>query len=231
MKRKTAVHTPTSNLDESKDFYSRLRFELLSEDDPTMFTDGKALVEINPDRFARTGIKIYSEDLAASVSELGDDLEVIEIGDGFLLSDPNGVWVYVIDEWLEVDHQVKEKSFGLPGNFVGLSIEGHDIHKTAEFWSALGFRKKEGDLDQGWATFSDDEGFDISLMKPLMCPHLFFNPGMTYFNGGKNLTNIGLLREAGIPITEEITIFSSDNVADNVIIRDPGGLGFFIFND
>ena len=54
---------------------------------------------------------------------------------------------------------------------------------------------------------------------------------MTYFNGGKNLPNIGKMREAGIEFAEEITHFSSDGVADNVIIRDPGGLGFFIFND
>ncbi|MCB1022859.1 MAG: hypothetical protein KDB79_00615 [Acidobacteria bacterium] len=231
MKRKTTVHTPTSSLEESKDFYRRLKFEMLSEEDPTMFTDGKALIEIDPDRFARAGIKIYSEDLAGKAGELKEHQEIIDIENGFLLSDPNGVKVYLINEWLEIDHQPKEKSFGLTGNFAGLSIEAHDINKTADFWTALGFSHKDGDLDQGWATFSDGEGFDISLMKSLMCPHLFFNPGMTYFNGGKNLTNIGLLREAGIPITEEITVFSSDNVADNVIIRDPGGLGFFIFND
>ena len=33
------------------------------------------------------------------------------------------------------------------------------------------------------------------------------------------------------PITEEITCFNSEGIADNVVLRDPGGTGFFIFND
>ena len=54
---------------------------------------------------------------------------------------------------------------------------------------------------------------------------------MTYFNGGNNLAVIQDIREAGIPITEEITQFNDRGEVDNVIIRDPGGYGFFIFND
>ena len=231
MLKQTVVHTPTSNLDESKEFYSRLKFELISENDPVIFTDGKALVEINPDKFARPGIKIYAEDFSHEVSGLEDISEVIEIEGGVVASDPNGVWVYFIKQSFEISFEPKEESFGLTGNYAGLSIEAHDIAKTARFWEAIGFAHSSGDLAQGWATYSNGAGMDISLMKPLMCPHLFFNPGMTYFNGGKNLTNIGLMREAGVSFAEEITHFNTDGIADNVIIRDPGGLGFFIFND
>lgn len=76
-----------------------------------------------------------------------------------------------------------------------------------------------------------DDGFVISLMKPFSCPHLFFNPSMTYFNGKDNLAVIRKIREAGIPITQEITAFNTEGIADNVILRDPGGYGFFVFND
>ena len=58
-----------------------------------------------------------------------------------------------------------------------------------------------------------------------------YNPSLTYFNGGKNLPVIAAIREAGIPITEEITHFNEDGIVDNVILRDPGGYGFYIFND
>jgi len=230
MTKQTVIHTPTKNLDESKDFYTRLNFEMLSEDNPTIFTDGKALVEINPDRYARAGLKIYSEDWSDEVAKLKESTEVLEIENGFVLSDPNGIRVYLQNGALEFDYELKDESFGLTGNYAGLSIEAHDISQTATFWESIGFKHSQGDLAQGWATYSNGS-IDISLMKALMCPHLFFNPGMTYFNGGKNLTFIGKLREAGIPFAEEITHFSSDGVADNVIIRDPGGYGFFIFND
>ena len=58
-----------------------------------------------------------------------------------------------------------------------------------------------------------------------------YNPSLTYFNGGKNLPVNAAIREAGIPITEEITHFNEDGIVDNVILRDPGGYGFYIFND
>ena len=78
-------------------------------------------------------------------------------------------------------------------------------------------------------TFGSD--FTITLMKPMTCPHLFFNPSMTYFNGKKNLSIIEKIRQLNIPIAEEITHFNNEGIADNMIIRDPGGYGFFIFND
>ena len=63
------------------------------------------------------------------------------------------------------------------------------------------------------------------------CPHLFFNPSLTYFNSGRNPEVIAGIRAAGIPISEEITIFNKEGRVDNIIIRDPGGYGFFLFND
>lgn len=46
-----------------------------------------------------------------------------------------------------------------------------------------------------------------------------------------NLAIIQKIRDLQIPITEEITHFNKEGIVDNIIIRDPGGLGFFIFND
>ena len=204
---------------------------MISEEAPIVFTDGKALIEINPDRYARAGIKMYSDDWSEFFSDLDDKETVLETKEGFLLSDPNGVRVYLANGNLELDYELKSESFGLIGNYNGLSIEAHDFERTIKFWENAGFSHKDGDLEHGWGVFSNGSNVDISIMKPLMCPHLFFNPGINYFNAGKNLTTIGKLREAGIGITEEITHFNTDGVVDNVIVRDPGGYGFFVFND
>jgi hypothetical protein len=78
----------------------------------------------------------------------------------------------------------------------------------------------------------DLDGFSINLMKPNICPHLFFNPSFTFFNGKEgNPKVIAKVRELGIPIAEEITHFNKEGIVDNIIIRDPGGFGFFLFND
>jgi hypothetical protein len=34
-----------------------------------------------------------------------------------------------------------------------------------------------------------------------------------------------------IKVEEEITAFNPDGIIDNVILRDEGGYGFFVFND
>ncbi len=68
-------------------------------------------------------------------------------------------------------------------------------------------------------------------MKPNACPHLFFNPSLTYFNGKNNIDIIAKIRALNISITEEITHFNKEGKVDNIIIRDPGGFGFFLFND
>ena len=74
-------------------------------------------------------------------------------------------------------------------------------------------------------------GLNVSFMVPNVCPHLFFNPSFTYFNSGKNPEIIAKLREAKVPIKEEITLFNPNGEVDNVILQDPGGFGFFVFND
>ncbi len=88
-----------------------------------------------------------------------------------------------------------------------------------------------GSIAQGWVAFENGTSVGISIMKPMVCPHLFFNPGLTFFNGGKNLPIIQKIKTVGIPIAEEITVFNKEGIVDNVILCDPGGLGFFIFND
>ena len=52
-----------------------------------------------------------------------------------------------------------------------------------------------------------------------------------YFNGKNNLEIIEKIRSEGIEFTQEITEFNKEGIVDNVILRDPGGYGFFLFSD
>ena len=223
----TYIQTPTPNFKQSQDFYSNLGFKTVS-DDPFVATDGKVFVEINPERTARVAIKLFSDDWSAETAEVEKLSHVVESNSSFHASDPNGVRVELVNGSFPFEYA--DESFGITGNFAGLSIEAFDPVRTVDFWSALGFEKTMGDLDQGWVAYARERA-GISIMKTGMCPHLFTNPGLTYFNSGKNLENIEKLQGAGIPITEEITVFNDEGVVDNVIIHDPGGLGFFVFND
>ena len=225
---KAIIQTPTPEIEKSKEFYKGLAFKPVSED-PAIFADGKVFVAINDKPGARVAVKFFVDEPDELSKELEKIGALVVADDGIHTADPNGVRVILTGSDFPYDSE--GESFGETGNFAGISIEAVDFDATIEFWKSLGYEKTMGDEEQGWVAFANDTDIGISIMKSGMCPHLFFNPGLTYFNSGKNEENIARLRDAGIPITEEITLFNDEGKVDNVIINDPGGLGFFVFND
>lgn len=224
----TYIQTPTPKVEKSREFYQKLGYAVVGEE-PLVLSDGKVFVEINPERTSRIELKLYAKSWDAAVQKCGKSFHIAETDDTYSLCDPNGVRVRLIKG--EFPFTVAENSNGITGAFAGVSIEAFDVDRTLEFWDSLGFEKTMGDIaTQGWGAMALGET-GISIMKTGMCPHLFTNPGLTFFNSGKNLENIAKLENADIPITEEITVFNDKGIVDNVIIHDPGGLGFFVFND
>ncbi|WP_372369813.1 VOC family protein [Candidatus Uabimicrobium sp. HlEnr_7] len=228
---KSIIQTPTNNLENSIEFYKKLDFKIISGNSSTLVSDGKAFIEINPDRFARAGLKLFKNSWKEEVAQLEKLTHVTHSEKTYILSSPSGTWVYLVEGGAPTNDHLQEKSFGLTGNFQGLSLETTDIKRSVDFWHIFGFAKTMGDIEQGWMSLAGDDGMTISLMKPLCCPHLFFNPSMTYFNGKENMAIIEKIRQIKIPIVEEITHFNKEGIVDNIIIRDPGGFGFFIFSD
>ena len=224
------VHTPTNNLDDSISFYRSLNFEIVSASNPTLVRDGKTLIEINPERYARAGVKLFREEWRSTLAALESLTDITELAEGYLVCDPTGTWIYLIEGKLdlEIDGEGPKTSLG---NYAGLSLETPRFQLALSLWQALGFKITAGTPNDAYVALATEEGFGVTVMKPLNCPHLFFNPSMTYFNAGKNLEVIRKIRDAKIPIVEEITHFNKEGIVDNVIIRDPGGYGFFIFND
>ena len=223
------IQTPSPKFSVSVDFYRKLDFKILS-DSPYQVTDGKVVVEINPDSFARPGIKLIDKSWVDVVEKLKLSTSVLSLeGGGYLFADPSGAWIYLIESNVERVRN-SDESFSVLGNYAGVSLESINMQHSIDVWGILGFKISMGGVEQGWVSLERD-GVTISVMKPFSCPHLFFNPSLTYFNGGKNLPVIQKIREKGISISEEITAFNQEDIVDNIIIRDPGGYGFFIFND
>ncbi|MBR9917080.1 VOC family protein [bacterium] len=217
------VITPCANLNNSIRYYQKLGYTQLEDEELTLFSDGKVLIQIHADRFIRPGICVSSDrPLPAKVKD-----HLIETAVGYACTDPNGVWIYFTDQLiLEGDARPS-----LLGNFEGISLEVHRLESSVAFYNDIGFEVNSGSADAGWVSMKDANGTSISMMKPQTCPHLFFNPGLTYFNGGKNPEIIQALRNAGVKFAEEVTYFNPKGEVDNVILRDPGGLGIFVFND
>jgi hypothetical protein len=226
---KVIIQTPTPNVSSSIEFFQKLGFKELFED-PLIFSDGKANIIVNTDRYARLGLRLYQESWNKEIPKLKEIAEIQETKEGYLISDPSGVWLYLIEGIPKWDLEENENSFSTLGNYMGISLESTDQKKSFKLYQTLGFELAFGNVDGGFFSL-DCNGFSISIMKANSCPHLFFNPSLTYFNGKNNLEIISKIRSLRIPISEEITHFNKEGIVDNVIIRDPGGLGFFIFND
>ncbi|MCB9670280.1 MAG: hypothetical protein H6734_12460 [Alphaproteobacteria bacterium] len=217
----TTIQTPTPDLERTADFYARLGF---TRRDAHTFTDGAVTIVVAPARTARVAVVLHG---APDVREaLG---RVVEHEGRWLASDPNGVWLCLDPS--EAPEIPAGTGRSRVGTFAGLSIESLDPVRTVAFWEAAGWRPEKGDAAQGWVQLGREGCVGISVMGPNMCPHLFPNPGLTYFNSGKNLEVVAALREAGVPLAEEITLFNERGEVDNVVLVDPGGLGFFVFND
>jgi hypothetical protein len=93
----TIIQTPTNGLVDSLDFYASLKFETVSGLSTNIVTDGKVAIEINPDRFARVGVKLYASSWNGLIPELQKLTAVSKTDAGHLLSDPSGVWLYLIE--------------------------------------------------------------------------------------------------------------------------------------
>lgn len=227
----STIHTPTNDLKQSLEFYNKLGFQVLSKAEPTVLTDGIAVIEINPERAARAGVKLYREDWTEIVDKLEKMTPVMKVDNGYLVVGKSGVWIYLANGDSGIEFTKSETSFSTLGNFYGVSLETISIEASVKIWEVLGFKKFMGDIEKGWVAYMNDDGMGVSFMKPNSCPHLFINPSLSYFNGEKNLEVIQKIRDLKIPIVEEITHFNKEGKVDNIIIRDPGGYGFFIFND
>ena len=241
------IHTPTPDLAASIDFYERLGFHSQSRSKPAPGEDPSSVlmggdgvtIEINPTRSARAGLRLIRPQWDDVVERLRTVAPVATVPDGHVAVDPSGVWVYLTagPERSEVEGADEAPSPASKlGGFAGMSLETADLRRSAAFWAELGWKLPdalpENEADQpGWVGSEGPANVGINWMKPNLCPHLFFNPSLTYFNSGKNPAVIQGLREAGVPFTEEITVFNDAGEVDNVIVRDPGGYGFFVFND
>ena len=224
---KVLIQSPAPRPDKSLSFYSKLGFEKTDN----YVSDGRVVIEINPESSARLALKFYQESWDETVSKIEKRTAVKTLENMRVLMDPNGVFIYLLEDTLPASYPKASIGKGILGKYAGISIETISIQDSVDFYTQFGFTVNMGSVDQGWITMENEDATIISFMEVGSCPHSFTNPSLTYFNGGKNLPIIEGIRKAGIDITEEVTVFNKQGVVDNIIIRDPGGLGFFIFND
>ncbi|MEM9895164.1 MAG: hypothetical protein AAF789_02230 [Bacteroidota bacterium] len=226
------IQTPTPDSLESRRFYEKLKFTEVSKAPNQLFTDGQVLIEINTNRYARAGIRFHRSSWQQELERLRTITVVHQFPDYHLLSDGNGCWIYLLEsKSTETIAPIGELPNSILGSYAGVSLETTDLSRSIDIWSALGFELQERAKNNAYVTLINKDDFRITIMQPNNCPHLFPSMSITYFNGANNAWHIEQVREANVPLAEEITHFNKENKVDNLLLRDPGGLGIFVFND
>ncbi|MEQ9415542.1 MAG: hypothetical protein RIF39_17025, partial [Cyclobacteriaceae bacterium] len=160
------VHTPTNDIKKSLEFYQKLEFKVVTDKTLTLVTDGKALIEINPNRFARAGVKLFKKKWTKEVTRLKKLTVVHKTKEGFLLSDASNVWIYLVEGESKIKTKPAKASYSVLGNYAGLSLESLDIVQSVAVWKALGF-ETNGSPDQGWVACKNEDDLMVNIMNPL----------------------------------------------------------------
>jgi hypothetical protein len=223
----TIIHTPTPSLTASSQFYSKLGFEEFEIATSTYYSAKNLIIEVNQVRFARAGIKIIKQDWSKELDLLRQLVTLFNCEKGEAFVDPSGSWVYL--ETYEDLERLEQVQISVLENYYGVSLETANFAKSIALYEIIGFAVPEK-TDATYVALQNGE-FSITMMKPHTCPHLFFSPSLNFFNGSDNISIIEKIKQLNIPISEEITHFNKENIADNIIIRDLGGYGFFVFSD
>lgn len=225
------IQSPARDLQKSKKFYENLGFVVIQNDEGCFATDGVSVLKLNTDAYARPGLILYIENCSNIIEQLKKHFPVIENKDSFQFVEFSGTVIYLQKQPLYAINFQEGVGASVLGNNSGVSLETPSIAASMEIWQLLGFSLIQGSADAGWVTLQNAEGVNISLMALNTCPHLFHNPSLTFFNGKNNNAIINIIRDLNIEIDEEVVVFNKNCEVDNVVLRDPGGVGFFVFND
>lgn len=230
-KMKIIIQTPTPNLDNTLQFYTSLGFKYISHNNRHFVGSKGLIIEINKEKTARPAIKLIANDWDADVYAFIEKDVILPNNENIITQEPSGVRLVLEDNFPETILTSFDETEAMTGNYMGVSVETLSLKKSADFWKNFGMDIVAGGINDGWLSMSNSEGAAIAYMAAGSCPHLFFNPSLTFFNGEKNIEIISKIRETGISIAEEITVFNKKGVVDNIVLVDPGGLGFLIFSD
>ena len=232
---KILLQTAAPNLDASCRFYETTGFVKTAQSgNHHVYSDVAFDILVNGEVGARPGFRVYTDDLPALKTKLTSFGPLFPHATGFVTSDPNGVRVFLlpVSEYPSIDKSMTSTN-NMCGNNYGAGIETTKFDESIAFWQALGYQPStEITKNSQYATLTFDGSLAITFFQPGICPHAFYNPSLTYFNGKEgNPVVIAKLRHAGIKPVEEITEFNDQGEVDNIIISDPGGLHSFIYND
>lgn len=202
------VESPLTKKEECIAYYTQLGFDLCDEQGVYLAKEKRFSVILNPKINSQVALHIYESKKTES------------------LISPSGVLVHLFEH--ESPYSLGGK-FSILGNYSGVSLETNSLEDSFTFWRQLGF---EGSFtpSPGWIELQKN-GQQLSIQKSKLCPHVFHNPSLTFFNGQKNQEIIQKIKLAKLPIDEEVRFSQQEEIAQNIILRDPGGIGFFIFND
>ena len=83
METNSIIHTPTNQIEKSIAFYTTLGFQYQTLNGMHLASDSQCVIEINPDRFARAGVKLFRPSWGSIVAQLKTFVHLFKVPNGF----------------------------------------------------------------------------------------------------------------------------------------------------
>jgi len=156
------LESPLLEKDKSIAFYTKLGFEISREKDIYIAKESRFIILLNPATTSQPTLHVYGAKETKS------------------FFGPSGTLIHLNKE--KCPYTLGQKQ-SILGNYYGVSLETASLQDSYSLWRKLGFKGTYSPTP-GWIELNK-AGQHLSIQQSNQCPHLFFNPSLTFFNGQK----------------------------------------------
>lgn len=215
----------STNTAAARQFLDMLGFTVMASDDPsTLLTDGNLYFDLRRAKKNATMLSYCVNDIANAV-EMAHNLE-IDIAEQSphhaILREPNGLMILLAGPEV-VSLNVREIAPpSIAGTLDELSLETDNMERSILWWQNVGFKVLT--RQQTWCTL-DDGNIKIGLYDKGICPHVFRNPSLTYFESDM-AERIARLKKRGMTFAQEE---KEIGMKGHAVAESPDGQYIFLF--
>lgn len=227
------LNIPTGNAAETEAFFGQLNFEKANSTLGTLLTDGKISVRPDEKNQYKAGLLLPSNNLNELVSELKNQNMAFEMQleneaiSAVSVTETNTFsFTYLPSSIFKTVPKTTEKPLSVCGSLCEISLKTTQFAETVKFWQKLGFGISMGKIEEEKFVTLTHDNITLGIYNPAVCPHVFNNPALTYFelNSAEIIAN---LKTKGVTFRQEFP--DKEGQVKEAILESPEGVHIFIF--
>lgn len=227
------LHLPVQNLKTNREFYEKIGFESQQINNGLVVNDGKISILLTEKDQLPAGIIYSSENLQETYRKLQSKnffpqkISLKNQQQAISITDPTGFsLIYVTPEFTETLPETTKNLITPCGKLYEISLKTGQFAETVAFWQQAGFSLQMGKPEEEKFVMLSDAMYTIGIYNPAVCPHVFNNHALTYFELDM-AARIQELKSKGITFRQELP--NPEGIVEEAILESPEGQHLFLF--